>query len=97
MKLGNVRKDLENYDYCEVIYNLTEHGCARYYEDYEYVYQLLEYPDDYEIPYKCYEVLYDWDDFGYGDGADVVCFYDNDNVGFLAKNNKARKAYGKKD
>ena len=48
------------------------------------------------IPYNCYEVLYDWDDYGAGDGADVVCFY-SDKVGYLAKNKKAREVYGQPD
>ena len=94
IKLGRVREDLEKFDYCEVIYNLSTSGCERNREDYEYIYQLLMKDDSYEIPYSCYEVVYDWDDYGYGDGADVVCFY-SDNIGFLAKNEKARDAYGK--
>lgn len=94
MKLGNVRKDLENYDYCEVIYNLSNNGCKRYEQEYEYVFQLLDYPNDYEIPYKSYEVIYDWDDFGFGDGKDVVCFYSSEK-GYLELNDKAKKAYSK--
>ena len=94
IRLGDVRKDLEKYDYCEIIYNLDRPDYNRFEQDYVYVFQLLEYPDDYEIPYSCYEIIYDWDDYGYGDGMDVICFYDND-TGFLAKDEKARKAYGK--
>lgn len=93
IKLGSVREDLEKFDYCEIIYNLSTDGCERNKEDYKYVYQLLEFPDDYEIPYKCYEVIYDWDDYGYGDGTDSICFYDSD-IGFLANNEKASIAYG---
>lgn len=93
MILKDIRKELKGLEYCEIIFNLDETGCKRYEQDYEYVYQLLELPDDYEIPYKCYEVLYDWDDFGAGDGADVVCFYKN-KKGYLAKNPKAKEVYG---
>ena len=96
IKLRDVREELEKLAYCEIIYNLDRPNYTRYEQDYEYVYELLQYPDDYEIPYGCYEVLYDWDDYGAGDGADVVCFYD-DEVGFLAKDERARMAYGQPD
>ena len=89
IKLGSIRKELENYDYCGIIYNLSSKGCQRFNLKYDYIYQLLMEPDDYEI----YEVIYDWDDYGFGDGSDVICFYE-DNEGFLAKNEKARIAYG---
>ena len=93
IRLGDVRQDLEKYDYCEITYNVDRPDYSRYEQDYEYVFQLLEYPDEYEIPYNCYEILYDWDDYGYGDGKDVVCFYE-DCKGLLAKDIKARKVYG---
>ncbi len=96
MKLKDIRSELENFDYCEIIYNLSSSGCTRYEQEYEYVYQLLNYPDDYEIPYKCYEVLYDWDDFGYGDGHDAVCFY-SEEKGYLQQNPRANRVYGKKE
>ena len=94
MNLGSIRANLEDYDYCKIIYNLSNDGCKRFEQDYEYVYQLLELPDDYEIPYKCYEVIYDWDDFGVGDGTDCVCFYSSDK-GYLNTNSKAYLVYGK--
>lgn len=93
MKLKNERKNFEGLEYCEIIFNLTDKGCKRYEQDYEYVYQLLELPDDYEIPYECYEVIYDWDDFGVGDGKDAVCFYSK-KPGFLEKNELAKEIYG---
>lgn len=96
IKLGDIRKDLEKFDYCEIIYNLSTEGCERNKEHYKYVYELLMHEDDYEIPYSCYEVIYDWDDYGYGDGIDSICFYD-DSIGFLAKNDKARMAYGEEN
>lgn len=97
INLGDVRKDLEKYAYCEIIYNLTETGCERYNQSYRYVYELLQqHSDKYRIPYNCYEVLYDWDDFGVGDGSDVVCFY-KDDEGYLAKNPKAKEIYGQPD
>ena len=81
IKLGKIRGDLEKYDYCEIIYNLSDTGCQRNNLKFSYIYQLLMESDDYVIPYNCYEVIYDWDDYGFGDGADVVCFY-SDTTGF---------------
>lgn len=94
IKLGDIRKDLEKYDYCEIIYNLSNTGCKRYEQEYKYVYQLLTLPDTYEIPYNCYEIIYDWDDYGFGDGKDSICFY-TDNKGYLESNDKAYLIYGK--
>jgi hypothetical protein len=94
IRLGDIRKDLENYDYCEVIFNLSEQGCEREKLGCKWVYELLQRDDDYMIPYNCYEVVYDWDDLGCGDGTDSVCFY-SDKVGFLAKNEDYFKTYGK--
>ena len=96
LRLGDIRLDLEKYDYCEIIYNLSIKGCERNLESYKYVYELLDYCDDYKIPYNCYEVVYDWDDYGAGDGADCVCFY-KEKEGFLSKNKKFMKSYGKPD
>lgn len=94
IKLGKIRKELEEYDYCEIIYDLSDNGCKRYNQQYQYVYQLLMRPDDYIIPYICYEVIYDWDDFGAGDGKDCICFYSSDK-GYLESNPKAYSVYGK--
>ena len=96
MRLGDVRKDLENYDYCEIIFNLSTTGCRRWQQEYNYVYQLLQLPDDYEIPYKCYEVIYDWDDYGEGDGKDAVCFYSS-NKGLLETDRKMKEIYGEEN
>ena len=94
MRLGNIRADLEQFDYCELIFNLSSSGCDRGNLGCKYVYELLQREDDYEIPYNCYEIVYDWDDFIDVDGVDCVCFYDDDK-GFLENNKKFFEVYGK--
>ncbi len=93
IKLGKIRKELEPFDYCEIIYDLSPNGYRRFDQDYEFVYELLALPDDYELPYNCWEIVYDWDDFGYGDGSDAICFY-TDTTGYLASDEKAMRAFG---
>lgn len=90
--LKDIRKDLENFKDFEIIFNLSETGCKRFEQEYKTVEELLSLSDDYEIPYKCYEIIYDWDDFGEGDGRDAICFY-SEWPGFLERNEKAAYAY----
>ena len=90
--LKDIRKDLEKFKDFEIIFNLSEKGCKRFEQEYEKVEDLLKFPDEYEIPYECYEVVYDWDDFGVGDGRDAICFY-SQYPGFLSRNEKAAYAY----
>lgn len=49
--------------------------------------------DEFVFHPKCWEVLYDWDEKGYGDGHDTVCFYSEDEIGYLHRNYKAARAY----
>ena len=30
MNLGSIRANLEDYDYCKIIYNLSNDGCKRF-------------------------------------------------------------------
>lgn len=93
--LKNIREDLENHKNAEIIFNLSNKGCKRFEQEYTTVEELLKYPDSYEIPYMCYEVIYDWDDFGSGDGRDAICFY-SQKPSFLETNKKAAYAYSAK-
>ena len=77
MLLGDIREDLNKYKDFQIIYNITTSGSSYYNHKYTTVDELLKFPDNYELPYECYEVVYDWDDWGYGDGVDSICFYDN--------------------
>lgn len=90
--LKDIRKDLEEFKNFEIIFNLSETGCKRFEQEYNTVEDLLSFPDNYKIPYECYEVIYDWDDFGIGDGKDAICFYSKW-PGFLERNKKAAYAY----
>ena len=48
--------------------------------------------DNFTFHPKCWEVLYDWDELGCGDGHDTVCFY-HERPGFLHTDFRAAKCY----
>ena len=75
MLLKDIRKDLEQYKNYQIIYNITTSGSSYFEHEYNTVEELLKYPDYLILPYECYEVVKDWDDWGYGDGRDSICFY----------------------
>ena len=94
MKLGSIRKDLEQYKDYRIYYNIKN------YKDFEksdkYISDLLKLSDNYELPYECYEVLYDFGcDGWYDDGYNVVCFYTT-GPGCLHSNWAYAKLYNKK-
>lgn len=89
MNVTYLRKELEAYKHWKVILNLTENSWEHTDDTVE---SFLEGKD--KIPYECYEKIYDWDEYGSGDGHNVICFYSK-SPGLLERNEKARKAYGK--
>lgn len=88
MLVKEISKELDAYKYWKVILNLTETSWEHTDDTVE---SFLEGKD--KIPYECYEKIYDWDEYGSGDGHDVICFYSK-SPGLLERNEKARKAYG---
>ena len=92
--LKDIREDLEKYKDFQIVYNLTSSGASYYDHSYNSIEELLKYPDSYELPYECYEVIYDWDDWGYGDGKDSICFYYH-SPGFFERNKRLYKGYSK--
>ncbi len=88
MIVSKIRKELEPYSKLKVILNLRD----SIWEHTEYTVEDILSKD--EIPFECYEIIYDWDEFGAGDGHDVVCFYSK-KPGYLETHPRAAYAYSK--
>ncbi len=86
MKVDKIRKELEPYSKLKVILNLR----GPIWEHTNYIVEDFLAKD--EIPFECYEILYDWDEYGAGDGHDVVCFY-SEKPGYLETHPSAAYAY----
>ena len=92
IKLGDIREDIKSFKDFEIIFDLSETGCKRFEQEYTTIEELLNLPDDYEIPYECYEIVRDWDDYGLSDGKDAICFYTH-RPGFLETHERAAYVY----
>lgn len=90
MDVKNLKEELRLYTNWKVILNLTEDGT---WEHTEYtVEEFLKGKE--EIPFECYDVLYDWDELGNGDGHNVVCFYTK-RPSLMESSVKFKKAYSR--
>ena len=92
MYVRDIKKELEPYKDWEVILNLTKNG------DWEHTYDtvntfLNKYNDSEEFPFETFDVVYDWDEYGSGDGHNVICFYSN-GPGLMESYPLFKRAYG---
>ena len=88
MRVSILRKELDDFKHWKVILNLSLKGWEH--TDYTVEEFLSKYEEN--IPYECYEKIYDWDEFGAGDGHNVICFY-SEGPGFLTSDPRAARAY----
>lgn len=92
MILKDVKDELKEYNNFRVIFNPKIKNNIIYPNyDFIYLHEMLDgKPDDYEIPYECYEILYGvyngWDE------DNVICFYSK-KPGLLHSNYKLAKLY----
>ena len=88
MLVKEVRKQLEPYSELPVIWDLDE---SNWKHTYLKVKDFLT-NDEFIFHPKCWEVLYDWDERGAGDGHDTMCFYTTE-IGYLHRDYRAARAY----
>ena len=89
MLVKDVRKYLEPYEEFPVIWNFD----GIHWRPTNLKVKDFLTNDEFVFHPKCWEVFYDWDEIGNGDGHNVVCFYKEDEIGYLHRSSVAAKCY----